>query len=87
LKIRPVYHRLPRRIEAHITITFVAYKLYKELERILQQKNAAISAKKAIEIAMNIFEIYIKSPLTKETISKTLLLTDEQKALAKILDF
>jgi transposase len=87
LKIRPVYHRLPRRIEAHICITFVAYKLYKELERILQQKDAAISAKKAIEIAMNIFEISIKSPLTKKIISKTLLLTDEQKALAQILDF
>lgn len=87
LKIRPVYHRLPRRIEAHICITFAAYKLYKELERILQQKDAAISVKKAIEIAMNIFEITIKSPLTKKIISKTLLLTDEQKALAQILDF
>ena len=36
---------------------------------------------------MNIFEITIKSPLTKKIISKTLLLTDEQKALAQILDF
>ena len=87
LKIRPVYHRLPRRIEAHICITFVAYKLYKELERILQEKGAEISAKKAIEIAMNIFEITVESPLSKKTISKTLLLTAEQKALAKVLAF
>ncbi len=28
LKIRPVYHRLQRRIEAHICITFTAYKVY-----------------------------------------------------------
>lgn len=87
LKIRPVYHRLPRRIEAHICITFAAYKLYKELERILQAKKATVSAKKAIEIAMNIFEITIKSPITNTAVSKTLLLTEEQKDLAKILDF
>jgi transposase len=31
LKIRPIYHRVQRRIEAHICIAFAAYKLYKEL--------------------------------------------------------
>jgi transposase len=30
LRIRPVYHRLPRRIEAHICLSFVAYKIYKD---------------------------------------------------------
>ncbi|MFN7406691.1 MAG: transposase, partial [Cyclobacteriaceae bacterium] len=44
LKIRPVYHRIERRIQAHICISFVAYKLYKELERQLTQKQATISA-------------------------------------------
>ncbi len=33
IKIRPIYHQLPHRIEAHICIAFVAYKIYKELER------------------------------------------------------
>src|SRR5690606_35207312 len=33
LKIRPVYHRLQRRIEAHVCLSFAAYKVYKELER------------------------------------------------------
>ncbi len=33
LKIRPVYHRKQKRIEAHICLNFVAYKIYKELER------------------------------------------------------
>jgi transposase len=32
LKVRPIYHRLPKRIEAHICLTFIAYKGYKELE-------------------------------------------------------
>jgi transposase len=50
LKIKPIYHRLQRRIEAHITINFVAYKVYKKLERQLEKK-ATISPENAIEIA------------------------------------
>ncbi len=42
LKVRPIYHRLQKRIEAHITINFVAYKVYKELERQLKEKKANI---------------------------------------------
>ncbi|MFC4196818.1 IS1634 family transposase, partial [Pedobacter jamesrossensis] len=40
LKIRPIYHRLHHRIEAHVCIAFVAYKVFKELERQLYQKGA-----------------------------------------------
>jgi transposase len=34
LKVRPIYHRLPKRISAHLIIAFCAYKLYKELESV-----------------------------------------------------
>ena len=87
LKIRPIYHRLQRRIEAHITINFVAYKVYKELERILKIKNATISPKKAIEIAENIFEIQVLIESTNEIIKKTLILTEEQRYLSELFDF
>ena len=87
LRVRPVYHRLPHRIEAHICISFVAYKVYKELERKLKELEANISAGKAVEIAENIFEIQIESPITKKKIRKTLLLTQEQKDLAKLFNF
>ena len=87
LRVRPIYHRLPHRIEAHICISFVAYKVYKELERKLKQWEANISAAKAIEIAENIFEIQIQSPVTKKKIRKILLLTQEQKNLAKLFNF
>lgn len=87
LKIRPIYHRLQRRIEAHICLSFVAYKVYKELERQLKTKNAQISPNKAIEIASNIFEVQIQTPINKEIIKKTLLLTDEQRYLAQIFQF
>lgn len=87
LKIRPVYHRLQRRIEAHICISFAAYKVYKELERQLKQKNATISALEAIEIADNIMQITIELPQSSKTVKKTLLLTEEQRLLAELFNF
>lgn len=54
LKVRPIYHRLQRRIEAHITINFAAYKVYKELERQLKEMKSKLSPEKAIEIAKTI---------------------------------
>jgi transposase len=86
LKIRPIYHRLQRRIEAHICITFAAYKVYKELERQLAEKKAKLSPAKAIEIAENIMEITIRLPQTGKLKSKTLLLTEEQKMLNEIFE-
>jgi len=87
LKIRPIYHRLQRRIEAHICISFVAYKVYKELERQLYEKKSSISANKAIEIAENIIEIEMTLPQSGKVISRTLLKTDEQNYLNVIFDF
>lgn len=86
LKIRPIYHRLQKRIEAHITINFVAYKVYKELERLLKNKKAEISPEKAIDIAKTIYQINTKSENDKR-ITHTLLLTKEQKNLAALFDF
>jgi transposase len=87
LKIRPIYHRLQRRIEAHICISFAAYKLYKELERQLKLKKAKISAMAAIEIAENIMEITIQLPQSGKLKKKTLLMTEEQKYLSSIFEF
>lgn len=87
LKIRPVYHRLQHRIEAHICVSFVAYKVYKELERKLYEMGAEMSPGKAIEIAENIMEISVCLPQNGKIKSKTLLLTEEQKYLAKIFNF
>lgn len=87
LKIRPVYHHLKRRIEAHICIAFVAYKVYKELERQFVEKNAGLSPEKAIDIAKTIYCLKVITPKTKEVIFKHLYLTDEQRQLAKLFDF
>jgi transposase len=87
LKIRPVYHRLERRIQAHICISFVAYKIYKELERQLKNKKTSLTPEKAIDIAKTIYSIKILTPLNKELIQQTLILNKEQKYLAELFEF
>jgi transposase len=86
LKIRPIYHRLQRRIEAHICISFVAYKMYKEIERLLKSFKSEISPEKAIEIAKTIYQIQ-STTVDNQTIKHILLLTNEQKELASLFNF
>jgi transposase len=53
LRIRPVFHFKPSRIEAHICIAFAAYKVYKELERQLKEKQSNISPEKSYSHCKN----------------------------------
>jgi transposase len=85
LKIRPIYHRLQHRIETHICISFVAYKIYKELERQLKEKQSPLSPEKAIEIARSIYQV--KAKTGDGEIEHMLLLTNEQRNLAKLFNF
>ena len=87
LLIRPIYHQLQRRIEAHICIAFVAYKIYKELERQLKNLNSELSPEKAIEIAKSIYSITAQKPFSKQIITRVIYKTDEQKKLANLFDF
>lgn len=87
LEIRPVYHRLQRRIEAHICIAFVAYKVYKELERQLKEKQSAISPEKAIDIAKTIYAVKVIHLVTNEIFYTRHIKSDEQKNLAKLFGF
>lgn len=86
LKIRPIYHRVQRRIEAHICLSFAAYKIYKELERQLYSKNANISVEKAIDIAKTIFSIKVTLNKSNQTIEKTIITSDEQRYLVQLFD-
>lgn len=62
LRVRPVYHRLPDRIATHICISFVAYTIYKEMERLLYLEAPEISMKKAIEATRKMFEVTVELP-------------------------
>jgi hypothetical protein len=86
LKIRPIFHYKRERIEAHICLNFTAYKVYKELDRILKENKVSFSPEKVIEVIQNIFELTLITP-NNDLIKKTLILTEEQKIIQKLFKF
>jgi transposase len=84
LKVRPIYHRLQRRIEAHITINFIAYKVYKELERQLKEKKSDLSPERVIEIAKTIYKVTVYDKSTNILKEKVITLNDQQRYLMKL---
>jgi transposase len=85
LRIRPIYHRLRHRIEAHVCISFTAYCIYKELERVLYKEKSTLSIKKAAELTHNMYEITFTLPESKHTQSKLLKMDDLQTELYQIV--
>lgn len=86
LEMRPMFHFTPRRIEAHVCICFVAYKVYKELERILKISNIDLSVDKVLNIAKTITTLKIKLPISGNIMTKTMLLTKKHKTIAKLFE-
>ncbi|HED38273.1 MAG TPA: IS1634 family transposase [Ignavibacteria bacterium] len=74
LKIRPIFHYKKERIEAHICLSFTAYTIYKELERLLKVNKSVLSVTQAIELLDTIYEITVMLPESGkiETISANL---------------
>ena len=85
LRIRPIYHRLRNRIEAHICISFTAYAIYKELERILALEGSSISIRKAAELTHNMYQINYTLPDSKQIRSNLLKMTPDQVELYEII--
>lgn len=85
LKIRPIYHRLRHRIEGHICISFTAYSIYKELERVLKAENSYLSVKRAAEITHNMYQINVMLPESKHNKSILLQMDQEQGDLYQII--
>ncbi len=86
LRIRPIYHRLRNRIEAHICISFVSYTIYKELERALKLESSEISIKRAAELTHNMYQIIYTLPDSKHTKARLLNMDYEQHQLLTIVD-
>lgn len=86
LQIRPMFHFTPRRIEAYLSICFVAYKLYKELERILKQEGFTISVDKVLALANTIITLRIRLPKSRRIIEKNMFLTPVHKSIVKLFD-
>ncbi len=85
LRIRPMYHRRRRRIEAHVLVAFVAYTIYKELERRLHQAGVMMSPKRAAELTQTMYEMNFRYPNDPEDQSILLKMDEEQQLLYDLL--
>jgi hypothetical protein len=81
LKVRPVFHRVRRRIEAHLTVAFAAYTVYKELERLLRERQIPFSAKRAAELTHTMYGVSYQTSGTAERKQKILAMSEEQQSL------
>ncbi|MFP4105589.1 MAG: transposase [Phycisphaerae bacterium] len=85
LRIRPMYHYRRRRIEAHVLVAFVAYTIYKELERRLGQAGMTMSPKRAAELTQTMYEMTFRLPNDPQDYRKLLQMDPEQQALYDLL--
>ena len=81
IELRPMFHFTERRIQAHVCLCFVAFKVYKELDRILKTNKINLSVDKVLNIAKTITTVKLKLPKSNKTISKTMLLTPKHKTI------
>ena len=85
LRIRPIYHYRKKRIEAHICIAFVAYTIYKELERLLYEHKAGFSPKRAAELSHTMYELEYVLPHSKKKEKTILKMNAEQQLLYNVV--
>jgi transposase len=85
LRIRPIHHYKAKRIQAHVCIAFVAYTLYKELERLLEQAKSTLSVQRAVELSHTIYEMTVNLPDDPRPERVLLQMDHEQQALYDIL--
>ena len=65
LGLRPIYHQLDRRIEAHILISFMAYSLHITLEKYNKKAATGLSARSVLERMSEIQMLNVSIPTTE----------------------
>ncbi|MBQ0103435.1 MAG: transposase, partial [Prevotellaceae bacterium] len=86
LEMRPMFHFTERRIEAHVCICFIAYKVYKELERLIAVNKIGMSVDKVLDAAKTITTIRVRLPENGMFFTKTLFLTEKHLAIKPLFD-
>jgi len=81
LRIRPIYHSVRRRIEAHLCIAFTAYAIWKEVEQLLVDAKVTMTAKRAAELTQTMYEVNYQLPDSSEVQRQVLQLDTEQQTL------
>jgi transposase len=85
LRIRPMYHRRRGRIEAHVLISFVAYTIYKDLERRLTAAQIALSPQRVTELTQTMYEMTFRLPDDPEIHHTLLQMDPDQQRVYNLL--
>ena len=64
----------------------MALKAYKELERLLKQSGCQYSVDEVLRIAETVVTIEIARPENNDTVTKTLCLTKEERAISYLIE-
>ena len=86
LEARPIFHFTERRIEAHICICFIAYKVYKELDRLISVNRIGMSVDKVLDVAKTIVTVRVDMPQNGELYTETLFLTENHQRIKPLFD-
>lgn len=85
LRVRPIYHRLRNRIEGHICISFAAYVIQLELERMLKQAKSSLTINRARELTRNMYQIRFTLPYQNKGKAVILKMDEEQQELCDLV--
>ena len=66
LRMRPIFHRIPNRIRAHIVICFLAYVVLRQTEMILQKAGVYFSPQSLIDTLKEVESYIIKDKIRKK---------------------
>ncbi|XVN73159.1 hypothetical protein AAEX37_00211 [Oligella sp. MSHR50489EDL] len=86
LRIRPIYHRLEKRIYAYICLVFSAYSIYKTLETAQHQEKSGLSLKQAAQLTRTMYQIQMELPNSKKRQTILLGIDEQQQELLKICE-
>ena len=85
LRVRPIYHRLRNRIDAHICICFTAYAIMLELERILRQAHSTITIDRARELTKNMYQLTYTLPESRIERTALMKMDQEQQTIYELV--
>ena len=83
--MRPIYHRLHNRIEAHVCICFTAYTIMLELERRLKAAKSSITIYQAGHLTKTMYRLNYQMPKSNRKMSVLLKMDDLQRELYEIV--
>ncbi len=81
-----MFHFTQRRIEAHICICFIAYKVYKEQERLIAINKIGMSVDHVLDTAKTITTIRVRMPENGTYFDKTFFLTEKHLFIKPLFD-